>query len=785
MKKLMLAFAATAAVLGVFSVHAADASSFSKVVSIKNSALQTSSTLVLPSNAFSIGAWVKSSWAAKKTDAVYIYHSDTAICRFQSNEDYLHLMVLPSSGNWVKTYATGVTRDMINDGQWHFIFTTFNYDAGDASACTQRLYVDGVLKASSTTTAPVKAPAYKLTFCARRDGAGDDMVELMWASGRIGELTFWNRALTGEEVAKLFAHVRVGGKEDGLVSWWPLGGETVTCDNCSQSDAKAGGALVKTSRFGTASLVEDMGLAGVRYVASPEWIAEHGYIKPAGATFRGLDDPATSIQEAIDAASNDEFVRLLPGVYPVEETVKMSAKRLVLESYNPQTGAVDRDGTVLDGQKKVRILYCGVAAGASAPDTPFLVRGLTIRNGNKSDGSGSVYLRGDASTAAGLDKRGGIVDCVFSNCTASSSGGAVYIVTGGFVSNCVFRSNTAKFGGAIAVFHSATDYGSYTTTLQKESLVPAVYNCVFESNHTKANGCGGAVSYRDPVEGDPDHCIIIKNSVFRNNYAADISGRGGAVCAGWNSVIYGCTFSGKSNSGDYGLVVDMRGHSVGTHALFSNNTITGVTNTTLSAAGLIEMHGVGYTIENCVVTNNLIAGSVIRVAGNGTGGVVRQCLFANNGSSSKAMRGFYTGTVRFENCTVDGDDTGFLAAEGTQRYELVNTIVRSNRLIESTGTKTFAVQNSLLPNIPGGAEDSGVMTGDPRFTDAAHGNYLPRRSSPCRDKALPLAWMTGARDLAGAPRVVLNGVVRDDNLYADVGCFENCLKPGGLIIVIE
>ena len=755
----------------------------SAVVEVWGSALQTESALSLPANAFSIGAWVKAPRRTKASDAVYVYHTDTVICRFQTNENDLHFMV-NQNGSWVKTYATGVTRDTIGDGRWHFVFTTFGYDATSASASKQRLYVDGVLKAESETKGTAKAPTYKLTFCARREGAEDEKISNMWDGGRIGELTFWNRALTAEEVASLYAHVRVGGKEAGLVSWWPMSGSKARSANYSTSGESAGTQflLVTPADVGWTSVAADDGLANVRYVASPEWIAAHGYVKPTGATFRGLDDPATSIQEAIDATSIGETVRLLPGVYPVEATVTMTGKRLTLESYDPETGTLNRDGTVLDGQKKVRVLYCSNGASDATPvDLPFLVRGLTVRNGNKSDGSGSVYLRGDATKAGGLSQRGVIANCRFENCLAQSAGGAIYVYYGGLISNCVFRSNQAWQGGAIAYYHPAETFGTYEKTLENESSVPLICDCVFESN-TAAGG--GAISYREPSDGEnPTYPAIVRRCTFKDNTS---EGRGGAVSLGWNSVIESCLFTGESGVNVYGTVVDMRGRSNGTHALFANNTITGVS-CDGSECGLIEMHGKGYTIVNCAVTNNSItAGSVIRVDGDGTGGLVRQCLFADNGGSWGVIRGYYTGTVRFENCTFDGDEGGrFLAPSGTQRFELVNTVVRSTQQIVSTGAKTFVVKNCVLPNVPGGAEDSDVIAGDPRFTDAAHGNYVPRRSSPCRDVASPLDWMAGARDLAGAPRVVRDGVVREDNLYADIGCFENGRGPCGLAIIFR
>lgn len=49
------------------------------------------------------------------------------------------------------------------------------------------------------------------------------------------------------------------------------------------------------------------------------------------------------------------------------------------------------------------------------------------------------------------------------------------------------------------------------------------------------------------------------------------------------------------------------------------------------------------------------------------------------------------------------------------------------------------------------------------------------RGSPCRNRGIREAWMDGATDISGRPRV-FNG-------RPDVGCYEN--QSGGMVIIVK
>ena len=67
---------------------------------------------------------------------------------------------------------------------------------------------------------------------------------------------------------------------------------------------------------------------------------------------------------------------------------------------------------------------------------------------------------------------------------------------------------------------------------------------------------------------------------------------------------------------------------------------------------------------------------------------------------------------------------------------------------------------------------NGCVNADPKFNDAANGDFTLRVSSPCRDAGVNEGWMAAASDLGGNARIVGNAV--------DMGCFE--FVPHGFII---
>lgn len=201
--------------------------------------------------------------------------------------------------------------------------------------------------------------------------------------------------------------------------------------------------------------------------------------------------------------------------------------------------------------------------------------------------------------------------------------------------------------------------------------------------------------------------------------------------------------------------------------------------------GVLYIAGVS-TVENCVITNNNAGGTgplIYLLSPSSTAGqtVIRNCLIADNYSGGCVIFSHAGGTC--ENCTIAGNMVG-----GMEIYDIgvtvKNCIFGGNtnasgtaRNVVFTGSGKLNAINSCIVAPPA---DKIVATDciyeDPRYRNAARGNYALSSSSPCIDTGMLLAWMTyGATDLADAPRVFGKG--------PDMGCFECHRKLCTIILV--
>ena len=175
---------------------------------------------------------------------------------------------------------------VVNDGNWHFLVGTFNYDSENPANSFQRLYVDGNLAGQlETTISALTTPAKAFSICAPASDMSD-----AWAKrnffGYFAELSVWNRALSDSEISTLYAR-RVGGNESGLVAYWPLTGTPgMATAGYKFPNAAATTGVPNLSNYyldanqkRALDIVDDDGFTKpyARFVASPEWCTEHSY----------------------------------------------------------------------------------------------------------------------------------------------------------------------------------------------------------------------------------------------------------------------------------------------------------------------------------------------------------------------------------------------------------------------------------------------------------------------------------------------------------------------------
>ena len=279
----------------------------------------------------------------------------------------------------------------------------------------------------------------------------------------------------------------------------------------------------------------------------------------------------TSINDAIDAASNGDVIQLSDEVYYEGEEINTDGKAItlrgaVLEGF-PQS--------VLDGGETHRVLHC---AGGEGADTVF--ENLLIKNGHADNGAG-MRIAGARPTLNncwfdmnGAEIHGGglmaiaswstlvncrftgnfvgecggglygsnsslrLTDCVFGLNLADYGGGMCNVASSPTLTNCTFESNIAQYGGGIG---------------NNSSSSPIIITCTFEDNVASLNG--GALYSQS--NSNP----ILTNSTVCGNTADQIAGdwtdNGGNAVAAECSQCFAADFNsdGHVDAADLGMLL--------------------------------------------------------------------------------------------------------------------------------------------------------------------------------------------------------------------------------------
>ena len=656
---------------------------------------------------------------------------------------------------------------VVNDGNWHFLVGTFNYDADNAANSFQRLYVDGQLVGElETAISALATPTKAFSICAPASDMSD-----AWAKrnffGYFAELSVWNRALSDSEISTLYTR-RVGGNESGLVAYWPLTGTPgMATAGYKFPNAAATTGVPNLSNYYldhdiklALDIVDDDGFTKpyVRYVASPDWCeANNAYVQAADATGRSWSDPLTNLVETAAGAKKFERILCSPGTHKIESSISPLVEYFYLGSQDPATGEPCPKTAIIDAQGLCRHF---ISSSSATGESGFTVENLTFVNGS-ADNGGSMHFR---------SKIGKINNCIFHDNAATANGGAyyAYMASGTIVSNCQFYGNSAKIsGGAVATDQNNTFASSYQRFV----------DCIFTNNTSGSDntaGNGGGLYSRFKIE--------LENCLFSDNKILATTGDqyGGHAYVGVNSILNGCVFTGSCKA-TYGTCLWIPTNPVTvTNCVFKNMTCSGASYSFIH----LQNDGAGSKFVDCVFTNNANVTSLFYQ--NSKNLLVRQCLIADNASGQAVVPNLAGSTV-FENCTIPQANVTPATVDKATTNTFINCIM-PNATITSSGNYCNILSNCLVKVAQGGPFDSGVITGNPKFTDAANGDYTLEANSQCRDKALTLDWMTaGSTDLLGNPRVVdTSGVAFTPAALPDLGCYEiQERKPSGLMLFVR
>jgi len=490
-------------------------------------------------------------------------------------------------------------------------------------------------------------------------------------------------------------------------------------------------------------------LAATSYVVPPETPG----VTPT-ANYTSWATASTNIQDAIDVVGSGGLVLVTNGVYVLTNMLTI-ADSITVRSFN--NGATDRDGTIIDGNYPTTTNRCVYLSGVGT-----VLEGFTVTNGYAVDtllsgNGGGVYIElagtvtncliagNEAGTGSGgggiFLYKGGLVTMstisgnVATNANAASGGG-VYFLSSGVVTNCLIKNNRSNKGAGVRMIGEPGPGGVLTgsTIANNESL-----------SYSSGQGAAGVSMW---FRGTVDNCTIISNTCARGGYYSGIETHYYSILR--NSLI-------AYNTGATYYSATLGKWSFTSNCVFRNNSDNQARGLSLGTDALL--------VDSTIVSNTaaIFANDCI----------CRNCLFAYNDKGIKVYN-----AARFENCTVVGHpDVGISFSKAAVMENCVvygNNSGGDNWSYSETGTNTVWTNSCTTP-VLSGPNDTGNITDNPLFADAASGNYRLTRASPCVNTGIERAWMTGAVDLDGNPRLV--GIV-------DMGAYE-LPPPLGTCVIIR
>lgn len=411
--------------------------------------------------------------------------------------------------------------------------------------------------------------------------------------------------------------------------------------------------------------------------------------------------------------------------------------------------------------------------------------------GNKANQGAAINMGADERTTKTL----AVYDCFFSN-NVGRTWGAVNAPLR-VCRNSVFVGNRAPKGAAFSYNYYSGGWSPLPNGFTPPSgcgyfITNRFEGCTFERNAATEQGGCATWSYKNNV--------AFSNCVFRANAApqGDVLVNNDHFYLGFDA----CVFEDHVSTNQLVHGLDNTGYKVHLRRCTVRN------NTCLDQA-LMKFNYAD--VIDCVFTNNAGAAPVMVLNGNNneTTNILRNCLFADNRNTSADHSGaiyfewqcFFNS--RTENCTFTGNRSA-VAPYGVGGFtyshakSFCNNLVFGNGPIDDPTAAGIQVYANCLGNdadpvasncyFQAGAQDrlSGqtladrgfVIGDDPKFSDAAVGDYTLRRASKARDRGLLLGWMTEqATDLTGRNPRVFGG-------RPDIGAYEWCGRsPGGMLSV--
>jgi hypothetical protein len=433
-------------------------------------------------------------------------------------------------------------------------------------------------------------------------------------------------------------------------------------------------------------------------------------------------EPCATIGYALAQAGNGDEIRVAEGSYL--ETVDIGITVTLKGGYEATswTRDIEAHPTIVD------------ANGADAsvinvlPGTNVLLEGFTVQGANHSGEGGGFFINGATVVISATIVRDN---------TAGTWGGGVYAEeTSGAVNVSLVSSellnNDAGIGGgglsASASLITLDDVKVVSNTTQGEGAgVRAFGTIVITNSAVVSNTAAGCVS--GPCSGGGIYAngdLSIYNSEISDNVMDGVSNIYGGGIAVSDGTLH---LQGSIVSNNRSVATDFSGGS-GLVAFGSDVTIV---DTSIISNGIGD-NAVGLFSSPFTLTNILVAD--------------------NDGSGIQSDENPLTGTMM--NVTV--------AANENQGIQMTGGDVRiTNSIIWGNSWDNNCIGNCTVAHSDIGTGDTsgtGNISADPRFVDAANGDYHLGVGSPCIDKGTSV----------GAPATDIEGTPRD--AAPDMGAYE-------------
>jgi len=432
-------------------------------------------------------------------------------------------------------------------------------------------------------------------------------------------------------------------------------------------------------------------------------------------------------------------------------------------------------------------------AGVWIAGTDVTLRNCLLGDNYARDGAG-LYLEGPSVLI--------VMDCRYENNSANSRGGAMYVDRDNRVS-----VQDSEFAGNYAVAQGGAVY-STRSRLQLEG-------CAFESNEAGVNA--GAVAFRLSLpqsaaidcsfssnraleDGGAIWClelVAIERCTFENNTSLRNGGAAWFGSAGGASIRHS-TFTGNLANNGGGMYCNGADATL-EFCEFRANVAENVKNPGGNGGGLLVDNA------NAVVADCIFEGNSVTSNGGGVGVIARgrpsfeRCRFIGNqahggaglscGADARVANSLFVGNVAsFEaggaamsdgtmtHCTFVGN-SGQVGALMVGSAVVVSSVSWDNTPADIGTTTSSAVIENCLWGEPNTMLGTGSIIGNPRFVNAALGDYRLASNSPCIDTGSSTQLPPGLGvDLAGAPRAY-----DDPNnpniglglpLFTDMGAYE-------------